>query len=114
MTESIAATFKSLVGEIIPCFHSEAEVSTYPYLTFDQTVTPSYDKDGEYKLVSTFVAYIVSDNFSEADTKASAVATAVHAGMNDAQYRARLDSFRKDRENGIWTIQLNYTIQQLF
>lgn len=113
MEELIGKKFAEVAETYVPAFLSESESEDYPFLVYEQSVTPTRDKDGVYALRSELSAYIVSDNFDEADDIADNVTAAVDSAMNDGQFVTRLTSFRKDCQNGIWTITLNYTIKQI-
>lgn len=111
--EHIGSTFVAQCDEIIPVSYSETETMAYPYLAYEQTVEVLRDKDGAYGFRSSLAAHVVSDDFDDADDKAAAVADAVVSGMNDGEFRASLTSFSKDRQGGVWTITLNFTIEQI-
>ena len=114
MTESIGSKIVSTIGEIIPVYLDEAEHEDYPFATYDMTVTPRYNKDGIYRYVAEVKLYIVSNLFSDVDSKATSVITAIKNGMNDGQYVAVETPRMSNCYEGIWAKEIDYTIIQTY
>lgn len=112
MTEQIGQQLVTTIGGIIPTFYAEAETEVYPYCVYNQTVVPSANKDGVYKLTSSCEIAIYSDDFDKADAKSLAIQEAILDGLNGEHFTARLEDFSKACEDGIWTITLTYNIKQ--
>ena len=112
---------------------SEAEIDSYPYVTFELPVEYRYDKDGPYKIVGNLTIRSVSDDFDEADTLRSGIESAIVGGfdgtavnimsvptdpeetptiLETVYYTARLTDVRKDCTDGVWVIELDYTLTQ--
>lgn len=112
---------------------SEAEIDSYPYVTFELPVEYRYNKDGAYKLVGNLTIRSVSDDFDEADALRSDIESAIASGFDGTPvnimsepedpeetpivlevvyYRARLTDVRKDCTDGVWVIELDYTLTQ--
>lgn len=108
--ETIGKVFESTVAGIVPCYLSEAETEDYPFLVYDQTVTPLITKDGVCSLSSSLAAVIVAEDPNQAETIAEAVAAAVRIGMAD--YGVFPQYYTRDCTNGIWEYTLTWTIRQ--
>ena len=112
---------------------SEAEIDSYPYVTFELPVEYRYTKDGPYKIVGNLTIRSVSDDFDEADALRADIESAVASGFDGTPvnimsepedpeetptvlevvyYRARLTDVRKDCTDGVWVIELDYTLTQ--
>lgn len=114
MTESLRTQLVSLLTTAhVDVRLSEDETKEYPFVTYEMTVNPVRDKDGVCKYVGETYVRIVSDKFSEADTIRETVESAIGTGMGyGAQYSSRLISCDKDCVNGVWTIELYYSLSQ--
>ena len=114
MTESLRTQLVSLLTAAgVEVRLSEDEAKEYPFATYEMTVTPVMDKDGVYKYVGETYIRIVSDDFAEADTIRGTVETAVENGMGyGALFSSRLISSDKDCVNGVWTLELYYSLTQ--
>lgn len=112
MTEQIGHTFTTIAKQFADVYLSEAEVETFPFICYDQTVEESRTKDGVYKLTSNLSCRIVSNNFDLADSLREQVYDAIETEMNNDQFRAVAISTSKDCQDGIWTIELTYRINQ--
>ena len=112
---------------------SEDEVNQYPYVTFELPVECRYNKDGVYKLVGSLTIRSVSDDFDEADGLRASIESAIASGfdgtpvnimsepedpeetptvLETVYYTARLTDVRKDCTDGVWVIELDYTLTQ--
>ena len=75
------------------------------------TTAPLQDKDGIYAFVGDTRVRVVSDDKSEADTKAAALQTAILALRNETIFTKLVDVNKECVEN-IWTIEMNYILKQ--
>ena len=114
MTESIGTKLCSIVSSILPSFFlGEAKSNDYPYGVYDMTVVPYSTKDGVYKYRADVIIHLYEQDFDAIDAKKDSIVAAIASGMNDGQYRSTLITSSKDCANGIFDIELNYTIYQL-
>lgn len=112
--ETLRDTLASVIEATgVPVNQSEAESGVYPFVTYEMTVNPLRTKDGVYGYLGTSIIHIVSNDFDEADAVREAVEEAIEAAMVTEKYSARETSIDKDCLDGIWTIELNYTLKQL-
>ncbi len=112
MTDSLRVKLVAVLSAIAPVHLSEAEVDGYPYIVYDMETTPIADKDGVHRFDGDTKIRIVSDDKSAADALMSPVQSAIMAGMRDAVFSSHLTSVGKECVDGIWTIELNYTLRQ--
>ena len=114
MTENLRDKLVAVLSDAdVAVALSEAETQGYPFVTYEMTVTPVYDKDGPYKYVGQTYVRVVSDDFDQADELAGTVMGAVASGFGRGVYYAsRLVSVDKDCANDIWTIELYYSLSQ--
>ncbi len=112
---------------------SEDEIDSYPYVTFELPVEYRYTKDGPYKIVGNLTIRSVSDDVDEAETLQAGIMDAIATGFNGTPvdimdvpedpeeqptvletvyYTARLTDVRKDCMDGVWVIELDYTLNQ--
>ncbi len=114
MTESLRTQLVSILADAgVDVRLSEDETKVYPFVTYEMTVNPVRDKDGVCKYVGETYVRVVSDKFSEADAIRETVEAAVEGAMGyGEQYCSRLISSDKDCVNGVWTIELYYTLAQ--
>lgn len=112
-TETLRSTLETILSEAgVNLWLSEAETRDYPYVTYEMTVNPLRTKDGLYGFLGTTVIRVVSDHIEEAEVNLAKVETAVAEGMSDTTYSSRLVSVDKDCVDGVWTLELNYTLKQ--
>lgn len=108
--EKIGKAFEAAVGTIAPCYLAEAETDEYPFIVYQQTVTPVRSKDGEAALQSALTAVIVSDDPDEAEDVAERVAAAARTRMEG--FAVYPDTLDRDCTNGVWEITLTWTVRQ--
>lgn len=114
MTETIGIRLVELCRPVLQQFYlSQAASEVYPYATYDCDTTPYYDKDGVYKYQASTIVRVVSDRYTEAADKAEAIVSAIASGMHEGTHIASAPSRRSDCREGIWTIELQYTIKQV-
>lgn len=112
MTERIAIKLTQLIADIVPLNLSEAETENYPYAVYDYTPVPYYTKDGVYKYSADVELVIVSKDYDEAQQISDEVASALAEGMHDQEFFATARNVNADCTEGIWSITMNYTINQ--
>lgn len=114
MTESLRTQLVALLTAAdVDIRLSEDETEEYPFATYEMTVTPVMNKDGVYKYVGETYIRVVSDDFDEADALRAVVESAVQTGMGfDPVFSSRLINSNKDCVNGVWTLELYYSLAQ--
>ncbi len=112
MTDSLRAKLVYACREICPMVLSEDETKVYPYAVYDITSVAQRDKDGVYAFFGETVIRVVSNAKSEADTTAAAIRQAVETAFRDGSSNFAPGDFSKDCQEGIWTIEMNYTLKQ--
>lgn len=112
MTDSLRAKLVYTCREICPMVLSEDETKVYPYAVYDITSTAQMDKDGVYAFFGETVIRVVSNVKSEADSTAAAIQSAVESAFRDGSSNFVPGDFSKDCQEGIWTIEMNYTLKQ--
>ena len=114
MTESLRTQLVSLLTAAgVEVRLSEDEAKEYPFATYEMTVTPVMDKDGVYKYVGETYIRVVSEDFDEADQIRANIEAAIELGMgHGAVYSSRLINSNKDCVNGVWTLELYYSLTQ--
>ena len=134
MTESLHAQLVStLTASGVNPALSEDEINDYPYVTFELPVEYRYNKDGAYKIVGNLTIRSVSDDFDDADALRATIEESIAGGfdgtpvnimsnptdpeeppivLETVYYIARLTDVRKDCTDGIWVIELDYTLNQ--
>jgi len=111
MTDSLRAILVYTCKSVCPLVLSEDEVDDFPYAVYDMTTTALSDKDGIYAYSGETKLRVVSNDKSEADTTAAALQSAISA-LRGGTISARLVDVTKECVEGIWTIEINYTLKQ--
>ena len=114
MIDSLRTQLRSILASAgVEVRLSEDEKKGYPFVTYEMTSNPVRDKDGVCKFVGETYVRVVSDKFDEADDLRVVVEAAIEESMGyGAQYSSRLVSTDKDCVNGVWTIELYYSLAQ--
>ena len=114
MTESLRTQLVSLLTAAgVEVRLSEDEAKEYPFATYEMTVNPVMDKDGVCKFVGETYIRVVSEDFDEADQIRANIEDAIAAGMGQGTtYSSRLINSNKDCVNGVWTLELYYSLTQ--
>ncbi len=112
MTDSLRDKLSDVLDPVIEIDLSEAETSEYPYAVYDMETSPVMTKDGIARFDGDTRIRIVSNSFDEADLIRGQIVSAISAGMHDQVFSSRLLSTTKECVEGIWTIELNYTLRQ--
>ena len=112
MTDSLRAKLVYVCKDVCRLVLSEDEVNDYPYAVYDMTTTALSDKDGVYAYSGDTKIRVVSDSKSEADTTATAIQGVISSSMRDSSFFSQLMDVTKECVEGIWTIEMNYTLKQ--
>jgi hypothetical protein len=112
MTDSLRAKLVYICREICPMVLSEDETKVYPYAVYDITSVAQRDKDGIYAFFGETTIRVVSNVKSEADSTAAAIQSAVETAFRDGYSNFVPGDFSKDCQEGIWIIEMNYTLKQ--
>ena len=112
MTDSLRAKLVYACRNICPMVLSEDETKVYPYAVYDITSVAQMDKDGIYAFFGETVIRVVSNDKSEADSTAASIQSAVESAFRDRTSSFVPGEFSKDCEQGVWTIEMNYTLKQ--
>lgn len=111
MTEAIGTKLTTLCKDIVKFYLSEAETESYPYAVYEQTVQEFRSKDGVYKATAESTIRVYSNDFTEAQTKA----TAIRAALDDYSTGGYVIKFlrqNKDCTEGVWALELVYYVKQ--
>lgn len=90
---------------------SEEETGEYPYVTYENDITPRFSKDGLEAYRSSTALRITSDNFDEAESIADTIMAAL-SEVTDGNFAVQFERRERDRSAAIWTISLYYIIMQ--
>lgn len=114
MVENIGIALVSLcTAEDIDIYLSEAECETFPYAVYDADYTPSYDKDGIYKIVGDITVNAYSKDYSEAQELAESINTLILDNFASDGYTVRvLSQLKKDCQQETWSVTYEYRITQ--
>ena len=112
MTDSLRAKLVYACRNICPMVLSEDETKVYPYAVYDITSVAQRDKDGIYAFFGDTTIRVVSNQKSEADATATSIQSAVETAFRDGKSNFVPGDFSKDCQEGIWTIEMNYTLKQ--
>ena len=120
MTDTLIQKLTSVIDPLAPVdddnlpkvYLSEAETDDYPYVVFDITSSPLRDKDGVYGFRADTKIRVVGNSFNVIDPIQAGIQDAIEDEMNDGTFSARLLDATKECVDGIWTVELNYTLKQ--
>lgn len=112
MTDSLRAKLVYVCRNICTMVLSEDETKLYPYAVYDITSKAQMDKDGVYAFFGDTTIRVVSNVKSEADETAASIKSAIETAFRDGQSNFVPGDFSKDCQEGIWTIEMNYTLKQ--
>ena len=91
---------------------SEAETEEYPYVVFDITSSPLRDKAGVWGFSGDTKIRIVGDDIFNVEPLLDDIEDAISSEMSDGVFSSKLIDTSKECVDGIWTIELNYTLKQ--
>ena len=112
MTDSLRERLMSVLTPLCDAHLSEAEVDGYPFAVVDLTTAPRRSKDGIYAYTGDARIRIVGDDFDIIDQIRSEVEGDIAMQMHDGTFHSSLTDVDKECVDGIWTIELNYTLKQ--
>ena len=112
MIDSIRAKLVSVLSDAVDVYQSEAETDAYPYVVYDVTSSPVLDKDGVRGFVGDTKVRIVGVEFDVIDNLRAQVESAILSGMHDDTFFSKLNTTDKECVDGVWTIELSYTLKQ--
>ena len=112
MTDSLRDRLAYACKDVCVLALSEDEDPNYPYAVYDMTSTPLRDKDGVYGYSGDTRIRVVSNDPDEVDTLAASIQSAIATGMQDQDFYSRQDDYAKECTEGIWIIEMNYTLKQ--
>ena len=97
----------------VKLYLSEAESKDYPYAVYEADYTPSYDKDGIYKIVGDVTVRAYSKDASEAETLAGTIDTLILANFASGGYTVRqMSQLKKGCVQDVWSVAYTYRITQ--
>ena len=108
--ETIGQAFEAAASEIAPTYLAEAETDEYPFIVYNQSLSPDFSKDGIVAIHSQLEATVVDRDPDHAEEIAGLLAAAMRNNM--ANYSVRPDSLSRDCTDGIWEITLTWIIIQ--
>ena len=112
MTDSLREKLVYTCKDVCNLNLSEAEQDNYPYVVFDMTTSPLKDKDGIYAYSGDTSIRIVGTVLSALETLRSSIESAIETGMRNESFSSTLADVNEECTDGIWTIELNYTLKQ--
>jgi len=112
MTDSLREKLVYTCKDVCNLNLSEAEQDNYPYVVFDMTTSPLKDKDGVYAYSGDTSIRIVGTVLSALETLRSSIESAIETGMRNESFSSTLADVNEECTDGIWTIELNYTLKQ--
>lgn len=112
MRDTTGEKLNELIAPIVPFFFAEAETDSRPYAVYTKTTEPVYTKDGLHHFASAVDIFIYAETFAQSEEIAEAVRSAIHSGMRNATYSARLVDDENQCLEGVWSFSLTYNIKQ--
>lgn len=112
MKDTLREKLSSVLEGVVDIYSSEAEENSYPYAVYEMTTAPIYDKDGISHFEGDATIMLVGDSFDDLDDARADVENAIATQMRDSSFSSRLRTIDKDCVEGIWTIELTYTLKQ--
>ena len=112
MTDSLREKLVNTCAPVAPLYLSETELDSYPYVVYDMTTDPVITKDGIAGYKGDTSIRIVGQDLEALDTIRAGIESAISLGMHDSFFGSNLTEITKECDNGIWTIELTYTLKQ--
>lgn len=116
MKENIGSTLKTLCEAAetpITLYLSEAESDSYPYAVYEADYTPSYDKEGVYKVVGDITVRAYARKSSDAQEVADAIDDIILSNFASGAYTVRQTAqLKKDCLQETWSVGYQYRITQ--
>ena len=114
MTETIGTRLQSLCSAAgIVLYLSEAESEDDPYAVYDADYTPSYDKDGVYKVVGDIEVKAYAKKAEIAQDISDAIDSSILTNFSSGGHTVRqLSQLKKDCLQETWSVGYQYRITQ--
>lgn len=104
---NIASRIVTVVDAVIPCSAFVEETDNVPFCCYlVNSDEPIYDKSGVNGWRSSLSIYIVSDNYSEAETLKNSIITALDAAKNDTFF-LKIANTSPDFSDGQWVFRID-------
>ena len=112
MTDALREKLVYVCANAADLYLSETEKDSYPYVVYDMTTTAQMTKDGISAFIGDTKIRVVGQVLENLDTTRAAIESAIASGMHDTQFSSYLRDVTKECVDGIWTIEMNYTLKQ--
>lgn len=112
MKETIGIRLNELISKYVDIYLAEAETEEYPYAVYTSDITPVYVKDGIHHYQADVVITVYAKDLDIINPIVDKILDAVAADMSGGKFSARLTRDHSDCMDGVWSRELNYTINQ--
>lgn len=112
MKETIGIRLNELISKYVDIYLAEAETEEYPYAVYTSDITPVYVKDGIHHYQADVVITVYAKDLDIINPIVDKILDAVAADMSGGKFSARLTRDHPDCMDGVWSRELNYTINQ--
>lgn len=112
MKETIGIRLNELISKYVDIYLAEAETEEYPYAVYTSDITPVYVKDGIHHYQADVVITVYAKDLDIINPIVDNILDAVAADMSGGKFSARLTRDHSDCMDGVWSRELNYTINQ--
>lgn len=112
MKETIGIRLNELISKYVDIYLAEAETEEYPYAVYSSDITPVYVKDGIHHYQADVVITVYAKDLDIINPIVEKILDAVAADMSGGKFSARLTRDHSDCMDGVWSRELNYTINQ--
>lgn len=112
MKETIGIRLNELISKYVDIYLAEAETEEYPYAVYTSDITPVYVKDGIHHYQTDVVITVYAKDLDVINPIVDKILDAVAADMSGGKFSARLTRDHSDCMDGVWSRELNYTINQ--
>ena len=112
MKETIGIRLNELISKYVDIYLAEAETEEYPYAVYTPDITPVYVKDGIHHYRADVVITVYAKDLDIINPIVDKILDTVAADMSGGKFSARLTRDHPDCMDGVWSRELNYTINQ--
>lgn len=112
MKETIGIRLNELISKYVDIYLAEAETEEYPYAVYTSDITPVYVKDGIHHYQADVVITVYAKDLDIINPIVDNILDDVAADMSGGKFSARLTRDHPDCMDGVWSRELNYTINQ--
>lgn len=112
MKETMGIRLNELISKYVDIYLAEAETEEYPYAVYTSDITPVYVKDGIHHYQADVVITVYAKDLDIINPIVDNILDAVAADMSGGKFSARLTRDHSDCMDGVWSRELNYTINQ--